>query len=413
MSTTDPAQSRRALTIVLTALLVDTIGFGIIVPVMPDLITHLSGLPLSAAARTSGWLMFVFASMQFLFGPVMGGLGDHFGRRPVVLFCMLAFGIDYFVMAVSPTLTWLFVSRALAGVAGALFVPATAYIADITPPDRRAQNFGLMGAMFGLGFIIGPAVGGLLGSFGPHAPFYAAGSLALLNAACGFFLLPESLPAERRRAFDLTRSNPLGTLLSLARKPGVAIMLIAWFPWMLAHQVYPSTWAFFAKLRFQWSDGLVGASLAYAGLTMAVAQAFLIRRIIPAIGERRAIVLGLTIGAASFMANAFAMRPWIPYVVFTLGMLQGMVFPSMNATLSRIVPATEQGELSGGIACLTSISSIIGPPMLTGALSHFTREGASLHFPEAAFLVASVLALVSLSIVTVFARGVFARAMVR
>ncbi len=404
---------RRALAVVLAALLVDTIGFGIIAPVMPDLITHLTGLPLSAAARTGGWLLFVFATAQFLFGPVMGGLSDRFGRRPVILFCMLAFGLDYLVMAVSPTLRWLFVSRAVAGVAGAMFVPASAYIADVTPPERRAQNFSLIGAAFGTGFIIGPAIGGLLGGFGPRAPFLAASALALLNAGFGFFLLPESLPRDRRRAYDVRRANPLGTLLSLARTPGVLVVLVAWFPWMLAHQVYPSTWAFFAKLKYNWSDGAIGASLAYAGFTMAVAQAFLMRRIIPAIGERRAIVIGLSLGAAGFLANALATRGWMPYAVFTFGALQGMVFPSMNATLSRIVAANEQGELQGGVACLTSVSSIIGPPMLTGALSHFTRDGAPIRFPGAAFVLSSCLALIALSIVTVFARSTFARATAR
>jgi len=400
---------RRALTIVLAALLIDTIGFGIIVPVMPDLILDLTHEPLSEAARVSGWLLFVFATMQFLFGPVMGGLGDHFGRRPVILTCMLAFGIDYFVMGVAPNLAWLFVSRALAGVAGATFAPASAYIADITPPERRAQSFGLIGAAFGLGFVIGPAVGGLLGDLGPRTPFFVAGALALANAVSGFFLLPESLPAERRRPFRLVRANPLGTFASLRRHPGALVLFVAWFPWMLAHQVYPATWAFFTKLKFSWSDGAVGASLAFAGMSMALAQAFVTRRLIPAIGERRAILLGLTIGTLGFLANGLATQGWMVYAVLGASALQGLVFPSMNGTLSRIVGPAEQGELQGGVASLQSVAAITGPPLLTGILAHFTRDSAPVRFPGAAFVAASALAFTALVIIAVFARGVFAR----
>lgn len=400
---------RRALTIVLTAILIDTIGFGIIVPVMPDLIVDLTHLPLSEAARASGWLLFWFATMQFLFGPVMGALGDRFGRRPVLLLCMLAFGLDYLVMAIAPSLRWLVVSRAVAGIAGALFAPATAYIADITPPERRAQSFGLIGAAFGMGFVVGPALGGLLGTIGPRAPFYAAAAFALLNATSGYFLLPESLPLERRRPFRLARANPFGTFLSLTRHRGAFVLFVAWFPWMLAHQVYPSTWAFFAKLKFGWSDGAVGLSLAFAGLSMALVQALLTRRIIPAIGERRAILLGLTIGASGFLANAFATRGWMVYAVLGLSALQGLVFPSMNATLSRIVASNEQGELQGGIASLASVSAIVGPPLLTGVLAHFTRDSAPVRFPGAAFLLSSCLALAALVTIAAFSRGVFSR----
>lgn len=400
---------RRALAIVLTALLIDTIGFGIILPVMPDLIVHLTERSLSEAARVSGWLLFVFAAMQFLCGPVMGGLGDRFGRRPVILCCMLAFGLDYLVMAMAPNLAWLFVSRAVAGISGATFVPVAAYIADVTPPERRAQNFGLIGAAFGLGFVIGPALGGLLGGIGPRAPFYLAAAFALINATSGFFLLPESLPAERRRPFRLSRANPFGTFASLKRHDGALLLFAAWFPWMLAHQVYPSTWAFFTKLKFGWSDGAVGASLAYAGLTLALSQALVTRRLIPVIGERRAILLGLTIGILGFLGNAFASQGWMVYAALTASALQGLVFPSMNATLSRIVAANEQGELQGAVASLQSLGAIVAPPILTGALAHFTGPSARVHFPGAAFLLASLLAIVALVIIALFARGVFAR----
>jgi DHA1 family tetracycline resistance protein-like MFS transporter len=400
-------RERRALTIVLLALLIDTIGFGIIAPVMPDLIVDLTHQPLSEAARLSGWLLFVFATMQFLFSPVMGGLGDHFGRRPVLLLSMLAFGLDYLVMAIAPSFAWLFVSRAIAGITGATFVPAGAYVADVTPPERRAQNFGLIGAAFGVGFVIGPALGGVLGELGPRAPFVAAAVLAIANATFGYFLLPESLPPERRRPFRLVRSNPLGTLASLRRNPGTLVLFAAWFLWMLAHWVYPSTWAFFTKVRFGWSDAQIGGSLALLGFSMAIAQAFVTRRLIPAVGERSALLLGMSIGIAGFLANAFASSAWVVYVVLSASALQGLVFPSMNATLSRHVGANEQGELQGGIASLQSISAILGPPMLTHVFSHFTRPEAPVYFPGAAFLLSACLATCSLATVALFARRAF------
>ena len=374
---------------------------------MPGLIVELTHTTLGEAARLSGWLMGVFAAMQFLFGPVMGGLGDRFGRRPVILTCMLAFGLDFLVMGLAPTFAWLFVSRAIAGIAGATFVPASAYIADITPPERRAQNFGLIGAAFGLGFTIGPAIGGLLGGFGPRAPFFVAAGLALLNAAAGFFMLPESLPPERRRRFDIRRANPFGTFTSISRHRGALPLFAAWFLYMLAHQSYPSTWAFFTKLKFGWSDHAIGASLAYIGFTVAIAQAFVTRRLIPLIGERRAILLGLSIGFVGFLGNALVPQGWMVYLILSVSALQGLVFPSMNSTLSRSVSGSEQGELQGAIASLQSVAAILGPPMLTHALARFTREGAAVHFPGAAFVMAAGFTLGAIAIVMVFARRVF------
>jgi DHA1 family tetracycline resistance protein-like MFS transporter len=406
----DPTHERRALAVVLATLIIDVIGFGIVMPVMPDLIMSLTRVPLGEAARVGGLLMGAFATMQFLFGPVMGGLGDRYGRRPVILSCLLAFGLDYIVMGVAPTITWLFVSRAVAGMAGASFVPASAYIADITPPERRAQNFGLIGAAFGLGFVVGPALGGVLGSFGVRVPFFAAAALALANATIGFFLLPESLPHERRRAFSIARANPFGTLRSLGRHRGALPLFGAWFLWMLAHQSYPSTWAFYTKLRFGWSERAIGLSLGYVGLLMALGQAFVARRLIPAIGERRAILLGLGLGLFGFAGNALASRGWVVFPIMAVAALQGLVFPSMNSTMSRIVAPNEQGELQGGVASLQSMSAIAGPPLLTGAFEHFTRADARPFLPGAPYFVAAALTLGAMATVAIFARGVFRRA---
>lgn len=400
---------RRALAVILTAILIDSMGFGIIVPVMPRLLVALTHASLSDAARDAGWLMGVFAAMQFLFGPVMGGLGDRFGRRPVLLLSMFLFGVDYLVMGVSPTLSWLFASRALAGIAGAIYVPATAYVADVTPPEQRARNFGLVGACFGLGFVIGPAVGGMLGGLGERAPFFAAAVMAIANATIGFFFLPESLPLERRRPFSAARANPFGTFASLGRHRGVVMLLAAWFPWMLAHQSYPSTWAFFTKMKFGWSEGAIGASLSYVGLVMAGAQAFVTGRLVPALGERRAILIGLSSGLIGFVGNALVPQGWMVYPVMTLAGLQGLVFPSMNTALTRTVAPDQQGELQGGVSSLVSLSAILGPPLMTHALAAFNQARGPVHFPGAPYILAGALTLTSMGVVWLGGRTLLPR----
>jgi DHA1 family tetracycline resistance protein-like MFS transporter len=405
------AAERRALTVILTAILIDAMGFGIIMPVMPRLLVGLTHASLSDAARIAGWLLGSFAAMQFVFGPVMGGLGDRFGRRPVLLLSMFAFGVDYLVMGLSPTLSWLFVSRAFAGVAGAIFVPAAAYVADITPRERRAQSFGLVGAAFGLGFVIGPGVGGLLGHFGPRAPFFAAATLAMANAASGLFMLPESLPLDRRRAFSLARANPFGTFVSLARHRGILMLFAAWFPWMLAHQSYPSVWAFFTKIKFGWSEGAIGLSLSYVGLVLACSQAFLTPRLVPALGERRAILIGLTSGMIGFVGNAIVPAGWMIYPVIALAGLQGLVMPSMNSILSKTVAVDQQGELQGGVSSLLSASAILGPPLMTHALAFFTRPKSAIQFPGAAFLLAGALTAIAMLTVLAGGRRIFDRAL--
>ncbi|HXN79745.1 MAG TPA: MFS transporter, partial [Steroidobacteraceae bacterium] len=270
-----------AFVFVFVAVLIDSIGFGIILPVLPRLIMQLTGVTVDRAAAYGGWLSFVYALMQFFCAPVLGNLSDHFGRRPVLLFALLALGLDYLIMGFAPVIGWLFAGRMVAGIAGASFTPAYAYVADITAPEKRAQSFGLMGAAFGVGFILGPAIGGLLGNFGPRAPFFAAGAIALANFAFGCFALPESLPRESRRAFHWARANPLGTLVQMRKYPVVSLMLGALFLWQLGHQVLPSTWAFYTISKFHWTSAEVGYSLAFVGFLMAVAQGVLTRVLIP------------------------------------------------------------------------------------------------------------------------------------
>ena len=322
---------RSAFLFVFITVLIDAIGFGIILPVLPGLIMQLTGVSIDRAAQYGGMLSFVYALMQFFCAPVLGNLSDRFGRRPVILFALLALGVDYLIMGFAPAISWLFVGRAIAGVAGASFTPAYAFVADISEPQRRAQNFGLLGAAFGVGFICGPAVGGLLAGFGPRAPFFTAAALALANASFGYLALPESLPPERRRPFAWSRANPVGTLIQMLKYPAVAWLLAAVFMWQLGHQVFPSTWAFYTITEFDWSPREVGYSLAFVGLVMAIAQGVLTRVLIPRLGgERRAAAVGMAAGFVAFLGYAWAREGWMVYAVSLSAFLFAITYPSMN-----------------------------------------------------------------------------------
>jgi len=383
-----------ALLFIFVLVLIDSIGFGIILPVLPRLIMQLTGVGIDRAARYGGWLSFVYALTQFFCAPVLGNLSDRFGRRPVLLFALLALGVDYLIMGVAPVISWLFLGRTIAGVAGASFTPAYAYVADITPPERRAQSFGLMGAAFGIGFIAGPAIGGLLGALGPRAPFFTAGAIALANAAFGYFALPESLPHAKRRAFHWARANPLGTLAQMRRYPVVLVTLGAMFLWQIAHQVLPSTWAFYTISKFHWTSAQVGYSLAFVGLLMAVAQGALTRVLIPWLGgERRAALAGMLAAVLAYTGYALASSGWMMYAVGLTTFLFALTYPSMNAIASQQIPANAQGELQGAVASLYSLSTIIGPPLMTEIFSRFSDPAAPVYFPGAAFLAAAALTL--------------------
>lgn len=384
---------RHALLFVVLTVLIDTIGFGLIIPVFPALLTELTGEPVNRAAIYGGWLAFVYAVMQFVFAPVLGNLSDRFGRRPVLLFSVGALGVDYVVMALAPNLAWLFVGRAFAGIAGASFTPAYAYVVDVSPPERRAQSFGMVSAAFGVGFILGPALGGLLGELGPRAPFFAAAGLSLANFVYGFFVLPESLPPERRRAFNLRRANPLGALLQMRRLPMVPGVLGALFLWSVAHQVMPATWTFYTKFRFGWSEAMIGGSLALAGAVMATSQALLLRALVPRLGERRTALLGVSIAGAGYLGYATASTTWMMLAWLATWFFGAMVMPSTNAFLSKRVAADAQGELQGAVASLFSLSAIVGPPVHSQLFGHFSEPTAMPHFPGAAFAAASALAM--------------------
>jgi len=383
---------RHALVFVAITVLLDAIGFGLILPVLPTLLVQLTGAAVSRAAIYGGWLSFVYATMQFLCAPVLGNLSDRFGRRRVLLFAVAALGIDYLIMGFAPTLGWLFLGRAIAGVAGASFTPAFAYVADISPPEKRAQSFGLISASFGVGFILGPALGGLLGGLGVRAPFFAAATLSLANFAYGTLVLPESLPLEKRRPFDWRRANPLGTLLQMRRRPVVRGVLAALFLWVLANQVMPATWSFYTKLRFGWSERMIGISLALAGAIMASSQATLTRSVVPRLGERRAALIGIAIGATMYLGFASASRGWIMLAWLLPWFFGAVVMPSTNSLMTKLVPADAQGELQGAVACLLSLSAIVGPPLMTQLFGHFAAPDARVRVPGAAFIAAGLLA---------------------
>lgn len=382
-----PRFDHRAVPIVLAAVTIDVIGFGIVMPVLPALITHLGHIDVTAATRVSGWMLAVFAIAQFFAGPIMGLLGDHFGRRPVLMAAMVAFGIDYLLMSWAPTLAWLFVGRAIAGVAGATFGPAGAVIADVTPPDKRAATYGLLGAAFGVGFIIGPALGGIVAGMGVRAPFIVAAVLALVNAAAMALLLPETLDEAHRRPFRWQDAHIVAAFRPLFHFGSATPLLVAWFLWQLGGIVYPSTWSFWATIRFGWTAREIGWSLAWVGFLSIIVQLWLTPRVMPRFGERWAAIVGLGAGALCLLAYAFTTQGWQVYAFFLVGSLGAFAYPALNGILSKMVDATRQGALQGGLGAMNSVAAIAGPLIAAQSLAFGSRHG----FDGAAFLVAALL----------------------
>ena len=384
-----------ALIFIFITLLIDVTGLGIIIPVFPKLIEQLIHGNISQAASWGGWLTFSYAAMQFLFSPILGGLSDRFGRRPVLLFSLFGFGLDYVLQGFAPTIEWLFIGRILAGITGASFTTATAYIADISPPEKRAQNFGLVGAAFGVGFILGPAVGGFLGQFGPRVPFFVAAGLTMVNFLYGFFILPESLATENRRPFDWKRANPVGSLMRLGKYPVILGLVASLVLVYIAGFAVQGTWTFYTMEKFKWDEKTVGLSLAAIGLSFAIVQGGLSRIIIPKLGQQRAVYVGLLISAIGYVLLGSATQSWMMFAFMAVYSLGGIAGPSIQGIISTQVPANEQGELQGALTSLTSTTSIFGPLIMTNLFSFFTSPAAPTYLPGAPFYLGSILFLIS------------------
>ena len=378
-------------------LLLDVTGIGIIIPVLPSLIMELTGEGLSAAAKYGGWLIFAYAFFQFIFSPIIGALSDKYGRRPVLLVSLFGFGLDYILLALAPTLWWLLVGRIISGIMGASFTTGAAYIADVSPPEKRAANFGLIGAAFGLGFIVGPVVGGLLGEFGPRIPFYAAAGLTLINWLYGYLVLPESLPLDQRREFTWKRANPVGTLMNLKRYPVLAGLIFALVFVYIASHAVQTTWTYFTMYRFEWSEADVGYSLGFVGVLSALVQGVLIRWLIPKIGQNAAVYAGMILYAIGLVLFAMAGEGWMVYPYLIVYCMGGIAGPALQGIMSNEVPSNEQGELQGALTSMMSATSIIGPPVMTGLFALFTGVDAPIELPGAPMLLGAILVLIGLA----------------
>ena len=382
---------KAAMGFIFLTLLLDITGIGIIIPVLPKLIEELIHGNISQAALYGGWLTLAYALMQFIFSPFIGNLSDKFGRRPVLLFSLLGFGIDYIFLAFAPTIGWLFLGRIIAGITGASFTTATAYIADISAPEQRAKNFGMVGAAFGLGFIIGPVIGGFLGEYGSRIPFIASAILTFINLIYGYFVLPESLSIENRRPFDWKRANPFGAFKHLKRYPAVAALAVSYFLVYFAGQSVQTVWSFFGIERFQWSTGMIGLSLGMVGLLVGLVQGVLIRWVNPILGNVKSIYIGFALYALGLFLFSIATEGWMMFVFLIPYCLGGIASPALQSIITGHVPANEQGELQGTLTSLISATSIISPIIMTGLFSYFTKKSAPVYFPGAPFLLGGLL----------------------
>ncbi len=385
------AGRKAALGFIFVTLFLDVLGLGIIIPVGPRLVESFVGGDTAEAARWLGWLVSVYAVVQFVFSPIIGSLSDRFGRRPILLASTLGQGLDYILLALTPSLGLFFVGRIIAGLTGASISTATAYIADVTPPEKRAQSFGMVGAAFGMGFVIGPALGGILGSYSLRLPFFVAAALTLLNAAYGFFVLPESLSKENRRPFSWLQANPLGTILTLSKHPVVISLVGTLFLAGMAQRFLESTWVLSTKFRFGWTPLQTGLSLTAVGVGAAVVQGLLVRKIIPRLGERKTMVMALTVSVLANLGYALVPMGWMVFVILPLNAFGGLAQPASQGLMSKSVPADQQGMLQGGTSSLVSLTQIFGPPMATNLFAYFISPGAPVVFPGVSFFVGAIL----------------------
>ncbi len=377
-------------------------GIGLIVPVMPDLIQEVQGTGLSKAALWGGVLSTTFALMQFIFGPIIGGLSDRFGRRPVLLLSLVVMTLDYLVMAVAGSIFILLLGRVIGGITAATQSTANAYMADISGPEDRAANFGLVGAAFGVGFVLGPLLGGLLGEYGTRAPFYAAAALAAINAIFGYFILRETVTDAIRRPFRWSRANPWGSIRQLGKLPGLRPLLLVYFLYQVAFIVYPAIWSYFGKERFGWDPSTIGLSLALFGIMLAIVQGGMIRFVLRVLGERGTVLYGHLFDIAAFMALAFVANGTVALILTPLAALAAVITPALQGIMSKAVGKDAQGELQGALTSASALAMILSPMMMTSVFASFTSSTAPLYLPGAPFLLSAALIALGLCVFVTF-----------
>lgn len=401
---TDPVLQKRAKRFILLTVFIYSAGFGIIMPVLPDLIRELTHLSLSEATRMGAWIGAAYGVFQFLLGLMMGNLGDRFGRRPVFLFSLFGFGTDFLLMGLAPSVLWLFVGRSIAGGFGAIFGPANAAMADMSSAEDRAASFGKVGAAFGLGFIMGPALGGLLGEYGTRVPFFFAAGLAFANGIYGYFIFPETMAKDKQRAFEWRRANPFGALANLGKIRGILPIALIYFLWVCAINIYPATWSFFAPAQFGWDSKMVGISLTLVGVSMLLFQSLVIGRVVKRFGERNTAIIGMTFGFASFTITAFLTNGTIALLLNVLNGFSGMAMPAINAMMSQRTPQNQQGELQGLNGSMSALAILMAQLVYNNMLSTFTGKSAPIHFPGAPFLIAASLTILTLTLLIPLSR---------
>jgi MFS transporter, DHA1 family, tetracycline resistance protein len=383
------ASNKHAVTFVFITVLLDMVGFGLIIPVQPALIKEVGHMDVAHAALIGGWIFAAFSVTQFLFGPTMGNLSDAYGRRPLLLFAIAGLGVDYLIMALAPSLPWLFFGRLLSGFCGASYVVANAYIADTTAPENRAKAFGMMGAAFGLGFVIGPAIGGLLGSFGTRVPFFVAAAVSVLNLIYGYFILPETLPPEKRRGFELRRANPFGTFKVFQTYTGVLPVCAVMGIYFFASSVYPAIWPFWGIAKFGWSEATIGLTLAAFGIINAAMQGGATGWAVKKFGEWNVAVFGLCIAVISCFGYGLATTFTAVLIMLIVHGPEGFVHPMLTAMMSKEVPDDAQGEMQGGIASVQSLAMLLGTVVFSQIFGYFLKPSAPVISPNIAFYIAA------------------------
>lgn len=396
---------RLAFTFIIITLTIDAMGIGLIIPVMPDLLQQIEGGDLGNAAIWGGILATVFAVMQFIFGPTIGSLSDRFGRRPVLLVSLVIIAVDFIVMGLAHSIWLLVFTRIIGGIAAATQATAAAFISDISTPENRSANFGILGATFGVGFVLGPLMGGLLGEVGLRVPFFAAAALATLNLILGYFVLPETVTDQTRRPFDIKRANPLGALTQIRLIPGLSRFLLVFFLYEFAFYVYPAVWVYYAKAQFGWDSGMLGVSLASFGISVAAVEGILIRRILPWLGERRTIVLGFIFSIGIFVVLGFLTSGFWALLLAPISALGSVVIPAMRGIFANKAEANQQGELQGIVSSTQSLAVIFAPLVLTYVFYASTRPDGPIFLPGAPFLLAAAIVGLTLTLFVTRPKG--------